>query len=448
MSLSVIECLNLSKSYALYDRKIDRLKEALHPKRKKYGRDFHALKDVSFSVQKGESVGLAGENGSGKSTLLKLIAGVLTPSSGTVRVQGRVAALLELGTGFNPELTGLENLFFAGTLMGLTREQLHARKDNILGFADIGEFVHQPVKTYSSGMQMRLAFAVQTAMEPDVLIVDEALSVGDIFFQAKCMRRIRTMLDSGVTVFFVTHNMSALKELCRRALLLHHGELVEDSDSAAVVQRYLRLAGQKTPLPSEAETQRLEKECAAASPNATERSAQSLEELMAGQETFLKSAGHDRVQNGQAEFLNVSLLDAEGKRADVFDFGQRVRCRMVIKVNQPVSTLWVGYKIRTVTGVDIIHADSSLCDLLRYAFEQRKTYVAEWDFRMNLCHGSYVLGCALGIPVPPTGAHRQMHHVDLIHAAQTFTVLPRSAGMVGSTAVWDNELNFKEVSAE
>ncbi len=443
----MIECLNLSKSYALYERKIDRLKEALHPKRKKYGRDFHALKDVSFSVKKGESVGLAGENGSGKSTLLKLIAGVLTPSSGDVRVQGRVSALLELGTGFNPELTGLENLFFAGTLMGLTREQLYARKDGILGFADIGEFIHQPVKTYSSGMLMRLAFSVQTSMEPDVLIIDEALSVGDVFFQAKCMRRIRTMLDAGVTVLFVTHNMSALKELCPRALLLHHGELREDSDSASVVQRYLRLAGQKTLLPQESENQRLA-EGPASSAFKVECSPLSVEQLMVEQEGFLKAADQDRVQNGQAEFLNVTLLDGEGKSSNVFDFGQRVRCRMVIKVHQPVSTLWVAYKIRTVTGVDIIHADSSLYDLLNYPFEQGKTYVAEWDFAMNLCHGSYVFGCALGIPVPPSGLQRQMHHVDLIHAARTFTVLPRSSGMVGSTAVWDNQLRLMEVSVD
>lgn len=448
MNSPVIECSNLGKSYTLYDRKVDRLKEALHPRRKKYGHDFYALREISFSVKRGESVGIVGENGSGKSTLLKLIAGVLTPSSGFVQVRGRVSALLELGMGFNPELSGLENLFFAGTLMGLTREQLHSRKDEILGFADIGEFIHQPVKTYSSGMMMRLAFSVQTALEPDVLIVDEALSVGDVFFQAKCMRRIRAMLDSGVTVFFVTHSMSTLKELCRRALLLHRGELLEDSDSASVVQHYLRIAGQNVPLPSEPEppTERTSKNSADVSVCGVPGSPPCAAELMEGREAFLKFASHERVQNGQAEFLNVALVDGSGKPVNVFDFGQRVRCRMVIKVHQPVSTLWVGYKIRTVTGVDIIHADSSLCNLLDYPFEQGKTYAAEWDFEMNLCHGSYVLGCALGIPVPPTGVQRQMHHVDVIHAAQTFTVLPRSSGMVGSTAVWDNQLKFKEVS--
>lgn len=452
MSQSAIVCREITKSYPLYKRKIDRFKEALDPRRRKYHEDFHALRDVSFSVGKGEAVGIMGENGSGKSTLLKIIAGVLTPTSGSVEVQGRVGALLELGTGFNPELTGMENLFFAGTLMGLTREELDARKDSVLGFADIGDFIHQPVKMYSSGMLMRLAFAVQTAIEPEILIVDEALSVGDIFFQAKCMRRIRTMLDSGVTVFFVTHSMSALKELCRRALLLHQGKLLEDSDSAAVVQRYLRLSMEKKTLPVETDLNILEEASAGneidRSQEKAVRSRLSFQELLSGQDKFLQSARHDRVQNGQAEFLNVTLLDAEGQPASLFDYGQKVRCRMLIKVHQPVSALWVGYKIRTVTGVDIIHADSSLCDLLDYPFKPGKTYVAEWDFKMNLCHGSYLLGCALGNPVPSTGVQRQMNPVDLIHAAQTFSVQPRTLGMVGSTAVWDNELKYQEAAEE
>ncbi|HPH04166.1 MAG TPA: ABC transporter ATP-binding protein, partial [Spirochaetota bacterium] len=178
---------HVSKVYRLYDKPVDRLKESLHPLRKKYHRDFHALDDVSFEVKKGETVGIIGQNGSGKSTLLKIITGVLTPSCGQVRVNGRVSALLELGTGFNPELTGIENVYFSGTVMGYTREEMDVRLDEILAFADIGEFVRQPVKTYSSGMFVRLAFAVAIKSNPEIMIVDEALAVGDMNFQAKCM---------------------------------------------------------------------------------------------------------------------------------------------------------------------------------------------------------------------------------------------------------------------
>jgi len=181
-----IKAENLTKTYRLYDSNLDRLKESLHPLRRKYHHEFNALHDFNFEVKKGETVGIIGKNGSGKSTLLKIITGVLTPTSGSVTVNGRISALLELGAGFNPELTGIENVYFNGTLMGYSKEEMHAKLDDILGFADIGEFVRQPVKSYSSGMFVRLAFAVAINIDPDILIVDEALAVGDIFFQQKC----------------------------------------------------------------------------------------------------------------------------------------------------------------------------------------------------------------------------------------------------------------------
>ena len=180
---------HLTKTYKLYDRSIDRLKESLHPLRRRYHRDFHALKDVSFEIGKGETFGIIGRNGSGKSTLLKIIAGVLTPSAGHLEVRGKVSALLELGIGFNPDLTGRENIYFSGTIMGFSREEMDEKVDDILAFADIGDFINQPVKTYSSGMFVRLAFAMATNVDPDILIIDEALSVGDIFFQTKCYKK-------------------------------------------------------------------------------------------------------------------------------------------------------------------------------------------------------------------------------------------------------------------
>jgi len=237
----VIRAENLTKTYRLYNSNLERLKESLHPLRRKYHYEFDALHDVSFEIKKGETVGIIGKNGSGKSTLLKLISGVLTPTSGCVTVNGRVSALLELGSGFNPELTGIENVYFNGMLMGYRREEMEARLDDILAFADIGEFVHQPVKSYSSGMFVRLAFAVATIIEPDVLIVDEALSVGDLFFQQKCYGRLKELKDNGVTILFVTHSMGDIVQYCQQSLLLNNNRLEYKGLSAETVKRYLLL---------------------------------------------------------------------------------------------------------------------------------------------------------------------------------------------------------------
>ena len=236
-----IDVKNLTKVYKLYDSPQDRLKEALHPLRKKYHKDFHALSDVSMEIEKGETVGLIGQNGAGKSTLLKTITGVLTPSSGSVSVNGKISALLELGAGFNPQLTGLENVYFNGTIMGYTREEIDAKMDDILSFADIGDFIRQPVKTYSSGMFVRLAFAVAVNVEPEILIIDEALSVGDMMFQAKCYDKIKQLMSGGVTTLFVTHNMNTISSFCSRAYMLDGGKVYYHGAPKEVTLAYYKL---------------------------------------------------------------------------------------------------------------------------------------------------------------------------------------------------------------
>lgn len=236
---SAIQVDRLGKVYQLYSHPIDRLKEALHPLSQRYHRDFHALDDISFSVSQGETVGIVGRNGSGKSTLLKILTGVLSPTSGAVRVEGRVSALLELGTGFNPEFTGMENLYLQGTMMGYTREEMASRIPDILAFADIGDFVWQPVKRYSSGMFVRLAFACAISADPDVLIVDEALSVGDAAFQVKCVSRMRGLQQQGTTILLVTHDVNTVRTSCSRALWLRKGRLEMDGPPRDVTARYL-----------------------------------------------------------------------------------------------------------------------------------------------------------------------------------------------------------------
>jgi lipopolysaccharide transport system ATP-binding protein len=239
----VIKIEGLSKSFPIYAKPYHRLMQMLVPgERDRWYREFHALSDINLSIRRGETVGIVGRNGSGKSTLLQLICGTLAPSHGTVTVNGRIAALLELGAGFNPEFTGRENVYLNGTVLGLTRQEIDARFEDIVAFADIGEFIEQPVKTYSSGMYVRLAFAVAINVEPDILIVDEALSVGDEAFQRKCFARIEAIRDAGATVLFVSHAASTVIELCDRAILLDHGELMLDGTPKYVVSRYHKLA--------------------------------------------------------------------------------------------------------------------------------------------------------------------------------------------------------------
>lgn len=238
-----ISVAGLNKSFPVYDKPHHRLMQmfASSERKHKWFREFQALREINFEIHKGETVGIVGRNGSGKSTLLQLICGTLTPSSGNISVNGRIAALLELGAGFNPEFSGRENVFLNGTLLGLSRNEVEDLFDDILAFADIGEFIDQPVKSYSSGMYIRLAFAVAIHVTPDILIVDEALSVGDEAFQRKCFARIERIRDQGATVLFVSHSAGTVLELCNRAILLDRGELLSVGAPKLVVSRYQKL---------------------------------------------------------------------------------------------------------------------------------------------------------------------------------------------------------------
>lgn len=228
-----------SKCFRVYDRPEDRLKQGLFRGKRKYYREFWAVNDVSFDINRGETVAIIGRNGSGKSTLLQMIAGTLTPTSGGVKVNGRIAALLELGSGFNPEFTGRENVYMNGAILGLSREEMDRRFEDIAKFADIGDFIEQPVKTYSSGMVVRLAFAVTVNIDPDILIVDEALSVGDVAFQQKCLLHLEGMLSKGVTILLVSHDAQLVRNYCSKAIYLQHGKVKLISDAETVTESYL-----------------------------------------------------------------------------------------------------------------------------------------------------------------------------------------------------------------
>lgn len=238
MDDNIIEVSNLTKIYRIYDKPVDRLKESISLTKKSYSRDFFALNDISFSIKKGENIGIIGTNGSGKSTLLKIITGVLTQTSGEVLVNGKISALLELGAGFNPEYTGIENVYLNGTMMGFTKEEIDTKIESVISFADIGDFVNQPVKTYSSGMFARLAFAVAINVEPDILIVDEALSVGDMRFQLKCIEKMKEIQKNGVTILFVSHSVGQINRFCNKCLWIEKGNLKAFGKASYVTNLY------------------------------------------------------------------------------------------------------------------------------------------------------------------------------------------------------------------
>ncbi|QVK17124.1 ABC transporter ATP-binding protein [Mycoplasmatota bacterium] len=239
MNNYVIKVKELSKVYKIYNSPKDRLKESLSIFRhKKYHNEFYSLNDVSFNVKKGETLGIIGKNGAGKSTLLKLVTGIITPTTGDIEVQGTVSALLELGAGFNMEYTGIENIYLNGILMGFSREEMNKKIDDIINFADIGNFIHQPVKTYSTGMFVRLAFATAINVEPEILIVDEALAVGDLQFSLKCMDKFTELMEKGVTILFVSHDLNAVKRFCKKAIWLHEGKVMEYANAQLVCEHY------------------------------------------------------------------------------------------------------------------------------------------------------------------------------------------------------------------
>ena len=235
---SVISVNSLAKTYKLYNSNRDRIKEALHPLRKSYHIRFDALKQIGFSVKKGEVLGILGRNGSGKSTLLKILASVVTPTSGSYSCAGRVTALLELGGGFNKHLSGVENIYFLGGIQGYSRKEMNGRLKEILDFADIGVYADQPVNSYSTGMYIRLAFSMAIHIDPDILIIDEALAVGDVLFQQKCYRKIREFKDAGKTMLLCSHSMGTIRDFCTRAIWLHEGTVMEDGDPIFVTDCY------------------------------------------------------------------------------------------------------------------------------------------------------------------------------------------------------------------
>jgi ABC-type polysaccharide/polyol phosphate transport system ATPase subunit len=331
-----IRVKSLSKQYRIYDRPSDRLKETVTRGRWKAHREFWALKDISFEVEAGTTTGIIGPNGSGKSTLLQIITGTLEPTHGSVWLDGRVAALLELGAGFNAEFTGIENIFMNASLMGFSKSETERLLPEIAGFAEIGDFIHQPLKTYSSGMQVRLAFAAAIAVSPQILIIDEALAVGDAVFQHRCTRRIKEMQENGTTILFVSHDPGAIRALCSRAILLDGGQMEADGPPADVLARYQKVIMAQEAAYAQAELVR----------EKPQPSVAATEDMTAPQFSY-------RHGNGAAEILRVELLDAAEQPAAIVETGQLVHLRVHVIFNEDIIDPVYGFIIRNRHGIHL-----------------------------------------------------------------------------------------------
>ena len=387
MADPVISVANLSKVYQLYDSPMSRLKEAFHPFKKSYHKDFYALKDINLRIEKNQSVGIIGMNGSGKSTLLKVITKILTPTQGSVHVAGKISALLELGAGFNPEFSGLENAKFQCSLQGFGKEETRDLLPEILEFADIGHFIHQPVKTYSSGMYVRLAFAVAINVQPDVLVVDEALAVGDTYFQAKCMEKIKGFMASGKTLLFVSHDPGAVKSLCDKAYLLNKGELVDEGDPDEVFNYYNALIA--------------EKNVSRAMPSSQ------------------KESLRQRSGNKKMQIASATIVNEKGVATETLVSGEKVHIRIEAIANETIENPTIGFLIRDRLGNDIFGINNYFMQQTTGTIKPGESLKVDYTLPLNLGPNVYNLTIA---------AHSDDTHIgenyDWVNNAVVFKVIP------------------------
>ncbi|MCR4762387.1 MAG: ABC transporter ATP-binding protein [Lachnospiraceae bacterium] len=339
MTKPAIIVSGISKKYKLYGKPSDRLRDALRLTSKKLYSEHLALDHIDLTIGRGETVGIIGTNGSGKSTLLKIITGVLTPTQGEVQVDGRISALLELGAGFNMEYNGIDNIYLNGMMIGFSEEEINARLDEILAFADIGDYVYQPCKTYSSGMFVRLAFAVAINIDPEILIVDEALSVGDVFFQAKCYHKFEEFKEQGKTILFVSHDLSSISKYCDRAVLLHRGRKLGEGTPKKMIDLYKQVLVGQTPVQGSGEKNLLDdEEIRAKARDAVQKGAKS-EELQYG--------------NGGARILSVSLSDDQGRKTAAIIKGSVCEVTMEVEILRDIEKPIFAFTIKNALGIEI-----------------------------------------------------------------------------------------------
>jgi lipopolysaccharide transport system ATP-binding protein len=439
MSDTAVSLHDISKCYQIYERPQDRLKQSIIPRLRRwvraraaqYYREFWALKGISFEVKKGETIGIVGRNGSGKSTLLQILCGTLTPTAGKVNVVGRVGALLELGSGFNPEFTGRENIYMSSAILGLSREQVEERFQDIVAFADIGDFIDQPIKTYSSGMYVRLAFSVIAHADADILVIDEALSVGDVFFGQKCMRFLRDFMQRG-TVIFVSHDTAAVLNLCDRVIWLRNGEIAADGPAKDVTAQYLEdlyYEGQSTISPSGDAPSTLESSGDIA-PRDMRQDLINASPYRNDIEIFDFSKNSRAFGVGSAKVMEAGFFDANSKPLSWIVGGEKVRltikCRALADLSMPI----VGFEVYDRLGQTIFGDNTYLTTRFQpVRVSAGNTIVANFDFRMPVMReGDYTISVAIA---EGTQQDHVQHH--WLHEALAFHVHAKTicVGLIG-----------------
>ena len=402
MSDSAITVENLNKVYTLYNKPSDRLKEALglNVTASKH----YALNDVSFQVNKGETIGIIGTNGSGKSTCLKIITGVLNPTSGNVKVNGRISALLELGAGFNPEYSGLENVYLNGTMMGFSREEITAKMDSILSFADIGDYIHQPVKSYSSGMFVRLAFAVAINIEPEILIVDEALSVGDVFFQAKCYKKIEEFRQNGKTILLVSHDLGSISKYCDRVVLLNNGEKLAEGKPKEMVDLFKKvLVKQEGEQPYEEDPDQNDIE---------KRNSDKSNDQQAGtgwDKPFPINPEVLEYGNKDVEITDFTIVDENGLPTNAIEKFSEFTIKMKVKFHKALDDAIYAFTIKDLKGTEITGTNSMFEKVEMQSRGKDSEVEISFTQNMTIQGGEYLL--SLGCTGYPQGEFDVYHRL-------------------------------------
>ncbi len=417
----IIDLKGICRSYKLYDNKSDRLREALNPLKKSYHRNFVALSNINLQVRKGEVLGIIGRNGSGKSTLLKIIAGILPPSSGELIVDGHIVPLIELGAGFNPDFTGLENIYFYNSIHGFGKEETDAMLDEILDFAEIGDFIRQPLKVYSSGMRARLAFAVSINIRPDVLILDEILSVGDEFFRRKCFAKMEEFFHGGKTVLYVSHSSNSINELCTRCIWLNEGELILDGPPKLVTAMYNKLSNTKkegiSSLLEEVrvlnQDEKLKAEIYEEINRRKDKEAADDRKKDASREEPGKSIIKD-LTRPKAQYIpdmiprstiverhcNLDIYGAkietlQGEQVNVLLSGEEYQCHYSVRFHEPLTDVAFRILFNSETGYFLAGMNTGKTEMTVAAISAGQTYQMTWKFRCNLLKGFYFVGISV-----------------------------------------------------
>lgn len=398
----MIKVSDVSKTFKSYHSPADRLKEKIF--RKKYHREITALQNVSFEVKEGKTLGIVGQNGAGKSTLLKILSGVLLPDEGSIKVDGKITGLLELGTGFDHELTGLENIFMNGTFLGMDKEEIERKKDDIINFTELGDFIYDPIKTYSSGMLMRLAFSIAMHAEPKCFLVDEALSVGDAYFQQKCMRKIIEFKNDGGSIIFVSHDMNAVKTICDSAILLDHGRIISSGDPKDIIDYYHGIILSKSHMGNT--------------------------EVIVNEVTDHEGRKNPNASTGEVELISFKVLNSKNEEILHIESEQAIKVRYQVKALKELSDPHFGLHVRNNLGVSVFETNTYCSGIKTFTLKRGQIAEVIWEFFFPLSAGDYSF--SVGVANKGYGRDAFEEYLLMAHDIEVLKVIPNSSAIVYS----------------